>query len=216
MPSAIAAAISPLTTAMATGAATAQTRRARRSASADAEPAARLGISTLRSVNQDDRAWESVAFGGTTSVVDFAIQYRGQTLHYALETWAKKAEGKAVKVISRLLLSLPAGHEYRVIFMQRPLPEVMASQDEMLRRRGTFDPGEDNSVVARAFQDHLSDVYAWLNSKPYVKVNRVQYHAVLNEPKAVAETVAKFLELPLDVTAMTQQVDGTLYRQRRK
>jgi len=39
---------------------------------------------------------------------------------------------------------------------------------------------------------------------------------VLNEPKAVAETVAKFLELPLDVAAMTQQVDGTLYRQRRK
>jgi len=127
-----------------------------------------------------------------------------------------EAEGKAVKVISQLLLSLPAGHEYRVIFMQRPLPEVMASQDEMLRRRGTFDPGEDTSVVARAFQDHLSDVYAWLNSKPYVKVSRVQYHAVLNEPKAVAETVAKFLALPLDVTAMTQQVDGTLYRQRRK
>ena len=59
-----------------------------------------------------------------------------------------EAEGKAVKVISQLLLSLPAGHEYRVIFMQRPLPEVMASQDEMLRRRGTFDPGDDNSVVA--------------------------------------------------------------------
>ena len=49
-----------------------------------------------------------------------------------------EAEGKAVKVISQLLLSLPAQHEYRVIFMQRPLPEVMASQDEMLRRRGTL------------------------------------------------------------------------------
>src|SRR6058998_2508550 len=38
----------------------------------------------------------AAAFGGTTSVVDFAIQYRGQTLHHAWETWAKKAEGKAV------------------------------------------------------------------------------------------------------------------------
>ena len=126
------------------------------------------------------------------------------------------AEGKAVKVISQLLLSLPAAHEYRIIFMQRPLPEVMASQDEMLRRRGNFDPGEDNTVVVRAFQDHLSDVYGWMNGKPYVKVNRVQYHAVLREPKATAESIVKFLELPLDVEAMAQQVDGSLYRQRRK
>ena len=127
-----------------------------------------------------------------------------------------EAEGKAVKVISQLLLSLPPGHEYRVIFMQRPLPEVMASQDEMLRRRGNFNPREDNAVVTRAFQDHLSDVYAWLNSKPNVKVIRVQYHGVLHEPRETAEAVTKFLQLPLDVEAMTGQVDGTLYRQRRK
>src|SRR5436853_6422537 len=38
----------------------------------------------------------AAAHGGTTTIVDFAIQYRGQTLHHAWETWAKKAEGKAV------------------------------------------------------------------------------------------------------------------------
>ncbi len=37
----------------------------------------------------------AAAFGGTTSIVDFAIQYRGQTLHHAWETWMKKADGKA-------------------------------------------------------------------------------------------------------------------------
>ena len=37
----------------------------------------------------------AAAHGGTTSIVDFAIQYRGQTLRHALETWAEKAEGKA-------------------------------------------------------------------------------------------------------------------------
>jgi len=37
----------------------------------------------------------AAAHGGTTTVVDFAIQYKGQTLHHALEAWAKKAEGKA-------------------------------------------------------------------------------------------------------------------------
>src|SRR6476661_8019093 len=38
----------------------------------------------------------AAAHGGTTSIVDFAIQYRGQTLHHAWETWMKKAESKAV------------------------------------------------------------------------------------------------------------------------
>jgi hypothetical protein len=127
-----------------------------------------------------------------------------------------EAEGKAVKVISKLLLSLPPQHDYRVIFMQRPLPEVLASQDEMLRRRGTFKPGMDNSAVARAFQDHLADIYKWLDGKPHVKVSRVQYHAVLGEPQETAEAVAKFLEVPLNVEGMVKQVDGSLYRQRRK
>jgi dihydropyrimidinase len=37
----------------------------------------------------------AAAHGGTTSVVDFAIQYRGQTLRHALDAWMKKADGKA-------------------------------------------------------------------------------------------------------------------------
>lgn len=37
----------------------------------------------------------AAAFGSTTTIVDFAIQDRGQTLHHAWETWMKKADGKA-------------------------------------------------------------------------------------------------------------------------
>ena len=37
----------------------------------------------------------AAAHGGTTAIVDFAIQYHGQTLHHAWETWMKKADGKA-------------------------------------------------------------------------------------------------------------------------
>ena len=37
----------------------------------------------------------AAAHGGTTAIVDFAIQYKGQTLHHAWETWMKKADGKA-------------------------------------------------------------------------------------------------------------------------
>ena len=37
----------------------------------------------------------AAAHGGTTSIVDFAIQYKGERLHTAWENWARRAEGKA-------------------------------------------------------------------------------------------------------------------------
>src|SRR6478609_1848637 len=37
----------------------------------------------------------AAAHGGTTSIVDFAIQYKGQTLRQGWEAWMKKADGKA-------------------------------------------------------------------------------------------------------------------------
>jgi dihydropyrimidinase len=37
----------------------------------------------------------AAAHGGTTSIVDFAIQYRGQTMRHALDEWRKKADGRA-------------------------------------------------------------------------------------------------------------------------
>src|SRR6266850_2187381 len=38
----------------------------------------------------------AAAFGGTTTLIDFAIQYKGQSLRHAFDSWMKKAEGKAV------------------------------------------------------------------------------------------------------------------------
>ncbi len=127
-----------------------------------------------------------------------------------------EAEGKVVKVISQLILSLPADYEYRVVFMQRPLPEVLKSQDEMLRRRGTSDSITDTSAIEEAFQRHLIEVNKWLAGKANVQVSRVHYHRVLREPKVVAEEIAAFLQVPLDIEAMVRQVDGSLYRNRMK
>jgi hypothetical protein len=125
-----------------------------------------------------------------------------------------EGEGKVVKVISRLLLSLPPGHEYRVLFMQRPLAEVLASQDQMLRRRGTYKEGVNSAAISAAFEKHLREVYAWLEGKPYVRSLGVQYHEVLSKPKDIATQLAQFLEIALDVEGMTKQVDASLYRNR--
>jgi hypothetical protein len=125
-----------------------------------------------------------------------------------------EAEGKVVKVISRLLLSLPDGHDYRVIFMQRPLPEVLASQEVMLRNRGTAKAGAGNAAIAAAFETHLREVNAWLDNKEYVKTLRVPYHEVLRDAKLIAQKISQFLEIDLRADAMAGQVDANLYRNR--
>jgi dihydropyrimidinase len=41
----------------------------------------------------------AAAFGGTTSIVDFAIQYRGRTMRHALDDWRKRAEDPDVFMV---------------------------------------------------------------------------------------------------------------------
>src|SRR5208282_1543234 len=125
-----------------------------------------------------------------------------------------EGEGKAVKVISRLLLSLPAGHEYRVVFMQRPMAEVLASQDQMLKRRGTFKEGATTAALSAAFEKHLREGYAWLEGKSYVRALPVSYHEALAHPREIAGRLAEFLGMALNLDAMVEQVDGSLYRNR--
>jgi hypothetical protein len=126
-----------------------------------------------------------------------------------------EAEGKAVKVISQLLFALPAGHNYQIVFMERPLPEVVASQAEMIRRRGTTGAPLPEAALIAGLRAHLNQVNAWLAQKPDIQVSRLQYHSVLRDPRAAAENVQSFLQRALDVEAMARQVDQSLYRQRK-
>jgi hypothetical protein len=103
-----------------------------------------------------------------------------------------------------LLLSLPPGRSYQVIFMERPLSEVVASQAEMIRRRGT----------SAGLQVHLNQVNAWVGQNPEIQLCRVQYRQVLRDPKGVSEIVRWFLERALDIESMAQHVDQSLYRHR--
>jgi hypothetical protein len=125
-----------------------------------------------------------------------------------------EAEGRAVKVISSLLLSLPPGQEYRVIFMLRPLDEVLASQAVMLQNRGTEGPKLAPAAMLAALQAHLAQVNAWLRSRPDLAVLKLNFHGLLADPRGQAESMARFFGLPLDVEAMARQVDPSLHRQR--
>jgi LPS sulfotransferase NodH len=124
-----------------------------------------------------------------------------------------QAEGKAVKVVSQLLLSLPAGRDYKVIFMERPLSEVLASQDKMLAHRGT-QASAGSEGLADAFHDHMREVVAWLEERSEIPVHRVGYRKLVRDPAGIAASVCAFLALDLNAESMALQVEPGLYRNR--
>ncbi len=131
------------------------------------------------------------------------------------KAWLENAYGKAVKMISALLKHLPSQYHYKVIFMQRDVAEVLASQKQMLIRRGEPANKADDQKMAAIFRRHLAQVQAWLDKQPNVAVLYVDYGHTVREPLAQAQKIADFLGASLDVTAMAAAVDSALYRQRR-
>jgi hypothetical protein len=129
-------------------------------------------------------------------------------------SWLPQARGHAVKIVHLLLHELPLDGSlaYRIIFMQRPIEEVLASQCAMLKREGK--PAGAPAILQRAFEKQLAQLEPWLGAQPGVAVLPVNYHRVLREPGAVAEELRAFLDLKLDAAAMVRAVDPALYRQR--
>jgi hypothetical protein len=129
-------------------------------------------------------------------------------------TWLAQAAGKAVKVVSRLLNDLPADCAYQVIFMQRNLDEILASQAQMLRRLGQPAGDADDREMRDLFIGHLRDVENWLSQQSRFSVLYINYNQILVEPRVQSLAVKRFLGGELNVDQMAAVVDEGLYRQR--
>jgi hypothetical protein len=128
--------------------------------------------------------------------------------------WLEDAKGRVVKIISQLLQELPAGWTYKVVFMHRAMDEILASQRRMLVRRGEDTDKISDEQMAALFRKHLERVEGWLDQQPNFDVINVSYNEVLAHPEEEAKRVNAFFDGDLDVGAMAQVVDPTLYRQR--
>ena len=130
--------------------------------------------------------------------------------------WLSQAQGKTVKVISALLQHLPEEYDYNVIFMERHMPEILASQRKMLVHRGE-DAGEmDDRQMATLFQKHVQKIRQWLDEQENFSTLYVHYSNALADPQTTAEQVHHFLARDLDVEKMVGVVDPDLYRNRRE
>lgn len=145
-------------------------------------------------------------------------------------SFLKSVVGQVVKVVAPLLRCLPPVYDYRVIFMERDLDEVLASQREMLDRNAGGDVRRvDDEALARAFTRQLREVVLWLAEQENIRTCFVSHRLAVASPIEVSESVSEFLERtgafvpPLGTsnarelapTRMAGVVDASLYRLRR-
>jgi len=129
-------------------------------------------------------------------------------------SWVPEARGRVVKIVAHLLPYLPAGEEYRIVFMHRALEEVTASQSAMLQRLGREGGGLGEKQLARVYAGQLVRVQDWLKRAPGVHVLHVQYGEALEDPAATAERLGEFLGEPFERSRAAGAADPGLRRQR--
>ncbi len=126
-----------------------------------------------------------------------------------------RAEGKAVKIVSALLPSLPPRHRYRIVFMRRPIGEIVASQARMLARRGER-PAASADDLAAMQEAHLDRLLARLRKNPRVALLEVDYPELVRNPLPGLERLRGFLgtDFRADPAAVAGVVRPALHRNR--
>ena len=130
-------------------------------------------------------------------------------------SWLNQGEGRVVKMIYKLLYDLPQNRHYRVVFMQRALKEVIASQNAMLKRRGEVcaDPSQTHTLVG-TFAAEIAACKKWLRESDNFSVVYMNYNKMLDQPAEQIALLNDFFYNKLDGNEMLKVVDPKLYRQR--
>jgi hypothetical protein len=129
--------------------------------------------------------------------------------------WLADATGKAVKMVYRLLYDLPDDCWYKVLFMQRDLKEVLASQNKMLARSGNSAGTVSDEKMQALFAAELDKCRKWIKEKPNVKALFINHRDMINDGLNQAEKINLFLDGGLNVEAIAAVVDPKLYRNRK-
>jgi hypothetical protein len=140
-------------------------------------------------------------------------------------TWLPEADGKVVKVIAQLLPYLPPKpHQFKVIFVERDLDEVAASQATMLANLDKQGARLPQDKLKQTYANQIAGLKRLLGQHGSVTTLWLDHAEVLAAPEKMARRVALFLgpvggtnrDQALDEQAMAAVVDPRLHRQRRE
>jgi predicted AlkP superfamily phosphohydrolase/phosphomutase/tetratricopeptide (TPR) repeat protein len=127
----------------------------------------------------------------------------------------EQAEGKVIKVVSALLPALPPKHRYRILFMKRPVSEVVESQWKMLANRGELPKSERSHLIASQ-ETHVAQMIGRLKASDRVELLEIDYPKLVTDPVAEISRILEFLgeSIQTDAETLSAVVRPDLYRNR--
>jgi hypothetical protein len=118
--------------------------------------------------------------------------------------------GKAIKIVAPLLSCLDAELAYRIVFIERDMQEIMASQYRMLNK--TKDAQYD--AIMKVFERDLGSIRQKLRQMPRCEVIYVQHRELIRQAGETIRQISSFLGIPDPPEAALNCVDESLYRNR--
>jgi len=158
---------------------------------------------------------KAAAFGGTTSIVDFCLTKKGESLHQAIATWHEKAKGKAVidygfhlmisdanNEILQELESVIATEGITSLKVFMAYKNVLMADDETLFK--TLIRAKELGALVQVHAEN-GDVLDYLTKQALAEGNTDPiYHAYTRPPEAEGEATGRAI-------ALTALADAQLY-----
>jgi hypothetical protein len=129
--------------------------------------------------------------------------------------WMPGVVGQAIKIVSPLLPSIPLekGLNYRVLFMERDLEEILQSQKKMIQSQKEGDASRDRDRLLSNYQHQLTTIKRMLHARR-IPVLYINHRECIDQPEETAKKINSFLDSKLDEAKMSAVVDPMLYRNR--
>jgi tetratricopeptide (TPR) repeat protein/arylsulfatase A-like enzyme len=137
------------------------------------------------------------------------------------KNWLAHARGHGLKVVAPLLTALPlhlhrehsqpTRLHYRVLFMERDMEEILASQESMLTRLAK--PTRPGADIAKAYRQQVHHAKTWLSGQRIPALS-VSHADLIHRPAETLPRLAAFLGLPEKIDAMRAVIDPALHRVR--
>lgn len=147
----------------------------------------------------------AAAHGGTTTIIDFAVQYHGESLIQAVDNWHKKAEGKTAIDYGFHLITTDLPDE-RVPEMRQLINEGVMSFKMFMAYPGVF--LADDATIFRAMKNSANwGGLVCMHAENGIVINEIikhalaegktapKYHALTRPTKAEAEGVHRAIAI---------------------